>query len=38
VHVEKFFARNLGRSHPCPDSCAGRAREGDKPHAEHVRG
>src|ERR1019366_6398546 len=21
-----------GRSHPCPDSCAGPAREGDKPH------
>jgi hypothetical protein len=27
-----------GRSHPYPDSCAGPAREGDKPHAEHVRG
>ncbi|SHG97612.1 hypothetical protein SAMN05444169_5068 [Bradyrhizobium erythrophlei] len=25
-----------GRSHPCPDSCAGPAWEGDKPHAEHV--
>src|ERR1700722_4471737 len=25
-----------GRSHPCPDSCAGPAREGDKPHAAHV--
>jgi hypothetical protein len=36
------FAQNqptpCGRSHPCPDSCAGSAREGDKPHAEHVRG
>ena len=29
VHVEKFFVRNLGRSHPCPDSCAGSAREGN---------
>src|ERR1700688_1052041 len=27
-----------GRSHPYPDSCAGPTREGDKPHAEHVRG
>src|SRR5215471_16513835 len=27
-----------GRSHPFPDSCTGPAREGDKPHAEHVRG
>src|ERR1700731_3179870 len=27
-----------GRSHPCPDSCAEPAREGDKPHVEHVRG
>ena len=29
VHVEKFFARNLGRSHPCPELCAGPAREGN---------
>src|SRR5215475_10720147 len=27
-----------GRSHPRPDSYAGPAREGDKPHAEHVGG
>ena len=36
------FVRSLcaepGRSHPYPDSCAGPAREGDKPDAEHVRG
>ena len=37
VHVEKFFARNLG-VYPCPDSFAGPARKGDKPHVEHVRG
>jgi hypothetical protein len=38
VHVEKFFVRNLGGLIHAPDSCAGPAREGDKPHAEHVRG
>ena len=38
VHVETFFARNLGGLIHCPDLYAGPAREGDKPHAEHVRG
>jgi hypothetical protein len=36
VHVEKFFAREPGRSRPYPDSCAGSARVADKPHAEYV--
>jgi hypothetical protein len=34
VHVEKFFVRNLGGFMHGPDSCAGPAREGVKPHAE----
>ena len=38
VHVEKFFARNLGGLIHARHSCAGPAREGDKPYAEHVRG
>jgi hypothetical protein len=38
VHVEKFFARNLGGLIHARTSCAGPAREGYKPHAEHVRG
>jgi hypothetical protein len=37
VHVEKFFARTWEVS-SMPDSCAGPAREGDKPQAEYVRG
>ena len=28
-HVEKFFARNLGKSHPCPDRQAGPVHEGN---------
>ena len=38
MHVEKFFAWNLGGLIDAPGSCAGPAREGDKPHVEHVRG
>ena len=37
VHVGKFFVRNLGGLIHAR-KFAGPAREGDKPHAEHVRG
>jgi hypothetical protein len=38
AHVEKFFARNLGGLIHARTRVPGAAREGDKPHAEHVRG
>jgi len=37
VHVEKFFARNLGGLTRAR-TCAGPAREGNSRYAEHVRG
>jgi hypothetical protein len=33
-----LHGKNLAQSETCPASCAGPAREGDKPHAEHARG
>jgi hypothetical protein len=38
VHVEKFFARNLGGLIHARTGVPGPAWEGDRPRAEHVRG